>query len=99
MIDLQAALDHAFYFSTGPELQGHADALKVLGDTVRQVLKADQVWKCVSHSCDVKPILTQHQPVFDPAEEYCQIEAEWGQLDPKNCEIIRGVFIPAKETE
>ncbi len=96
-MNLQEAIDHEFWFTAGPEIQGHADALKVLGDTARRVSKADQIWKCIKHGCDVTEILTQHQPLFNPAEEYCALEAEWGMLDPKNCEIVRGVFIPVKE--
>ncbi len=64
----------------------------VLGSAANRVLEADQLWKCVSHNCDVKELNEK----FNPREEYCAIESEWGSLDPENCKIVRGVFVPVK---
>ncbi len=71
--------------------------LTLLIELIRVIQKAEPLWKCVSHNCDVvEPNEINLNEKFDPREEYCSIESEWGSLDPKNCEIVRGVFVPMK---
>ena len=74
--------------------QDGLDLLKETGVEVQVSVVTDKdkyVWKCISHNCDVTP-LPFNKP-FDPAEEFCSIEGEWGSLSPENCEIVRGVFV------
>lgn len=73
-----------------PVPEGKGKHIHAFVDAGRAVLEADQLWKCVSHNCDISKI------VHGLAEGICAIESEWGSLDPDNCEIVRGVFVPVK---
>ncbi len=79
-----------------PVPEGKGKHIHAFVNAGRAVLNANQSWKCVSHNCDVNDLSDQRDLLFDPAKEYCSIESEWGSLDPKNCEIVRGVFVPVK---
>ncbi len=70
-------------------------AVDVWGRAAKAVLGAKPLWKCIKHDCDVTPL--PFNKTFNPDEEHCAIEGEWGQLDPANCKIVRGVFVRVKE--
>lgn len=72
-------------------------ALYVWGTAAKAVTEAEPVWKCISHDADVTDLSNLfNNETFNPEEEYCVFEGEFGGLNPAKCEIVRGVFVPIK---